>query len=118
MQTIEITFQRIIVSYIILGSLTMILWGFAMILFSSAHFVIIVKEKYWNTAPEIEFMIKLKCIISHIDKDFVFFTPQNLSYKLNFIYNNMSSSDKIKFKREVFQNGMRPRVKLLITNYD
>ncbi len=118
MQTIEITFERVIVSYIILGCLTMLLWILATILFSYTHFIIAIKEYYWSAAPENEFMIKLKCIISHVDKDFVFFSTKNLAYKLNFIYNNMSSSDKIKFKREVFQNGMRPRVKLLIANYD
>jgi hypothetical protein len=118
MQTIEITFERVIVSYIILGCLTMLLWILATILFSYTHFIIAIKEYYWSAAPENEFMIKLKCIISHVDKDFVFFSTKNLAYKLNFIYSNMSISEKRKFRNIIFQNGMRHRIKYLINNYD
>jgi hypothetical protein len=108
--TLVLLFKGIFATYILT-------WLAILASFAVQYFNILLKETYWNYTYEKEFMIKLKCVISSVDNDFVFFSPQNLAYKLNFIYNNMSVSDKRKFRREIFQNGLRPRIKRLIDRY-
>jgi hypothetical protein len=92
-------------------------WSFVMIFYTCKHLTLVIKEQYWNSKSENECMIKVKCILSQIDKDFVFFSPMNLAYKLNFIYMKMSYYKKKKFKEEIFKNGLRPRIQSLINNY-
>ena len=91
--------------------------SFIVIIYTYKHFAIVLKEQYWNSASENECMIKIKHIILHIDEDFVFFSPTNLSYKLNYIYKTMRHSEKKKFREEIFQNGLQPRIKFLINDY-
>lgn len=88
--------------------------SFIMIFYACKHFTIVVKEQYWNSTSENECMVKVKCIISHIDKDFVFFSPTNLSYKLNYIYRNMSYSEKKNLGKRSFKVGCDRGLNLLL----
>jgi hypothetical protein len=74
-------------------------------------------EKYWNFASEDEFTQKLRSIFLDINPNIIIFSNENLLYKLDYIYHEMSNLQKNKFRINVFQNGLKPRVRLQIPKY-
>lgn len=108
--TLVLLFKGIFATFILI-------WASLIMVFAIQHFNIVFKENYWNRASEKKFMIKLKCIVSSIENDLVFLTPQNLICKINNIYHNMNYPQRKKFRIEIYQNGLKPRIKRLIDNY-
>jgi len=62
-------------------------------------------------------MIKLKCIISSIDRNFVTLKPKDILSDLNNIYNKMTFIEKRDFREKVLKNGLKPRLETLINKH-
>jgi len=104
-------------TFINLAMFYILLWIIAFVLQISYYLRISCYEAYWNSAPEEEFFAKLKNIIYEIDPNNIIFSNRNLQYKLNYVYSRMKKSQKNRFHRDTFKNGLHPRLSLLIKDY-